>query len=113
MSVVIDGMGSLILVTIQQLARGLKLFFLRFYREYDIGLIIAVYDTIEFVVFAFSIICRHLIIAGGPSVLLLFNDLSKPTLSILRCINTSQDKVVITPGEGSKVYERIVNRKTR
>lgn len=51
MSVVIDVMGSLILVTIQQLARGLKLFFLRFYREYDIGLIIAVYDTIEFVVY--------------------------------------------------------------
>lgn len=56
MSVVIDRMGSLILVTIQQLARGLKLFFLRFYREYDIGLTIAVYDTIEFVVcFLYSI----------------------------------------------------------
>lgn len=30
-----------------------------------------------------------------------FGDLVKPTLSILRCMNTSQDKVMITAGEGS------------
>lgn len=63
--------------------------------------------------YVFSIPYRHLVLAGGPSVLLLFNDLTKPTLSILRCINTSQDKVVITAGEGSKINKRILSRKTR
>lgn len=86
---------------IQTLTRTLKLFFLRCYKDYDISSTIAVLRVIQSIC-VLDMIHRCLIEVGGPSVVSLFSEVITILVQILRCMNTAQDNVKITPGQGGK-----------